>query len=81
MTTLTIELPDRLAQEAQEAGLLAPDAIEALLREGLRRQAVNELFEAADRLAAANFPPMTMEEVQEEVNAVRTRKAPRAPGT
>lgn len=80
MTTLTIELPDRLAQEARKAGLLAPDAIEALLREGLRRRAVNELFEAADRLAAADFPPMTTDEIQAEVNAVRTRKDPHAPG-
>ena len=74
MTTLTIDLPDNLAKEARNAGLLAPDAIETMLRETLRRRAVNGLFTAADKLAAANFPPMTMEEIQEEVNVVRARK-------
>ena len=80
MTTLTIDLPDNLVKEARNAGLLAPDAIETMLRETLRRHTVNGLFTAADKLAAANFPLMTMEEIQEEVNAVRTRKTQRAPG-
>jgi hypothetical protein len=71
MTTLTIDLPDNLAEEAKRAGLLAPNVIEQLLRETLRQRAVNGLFSAADKLAAADFPPMTMEEIQKEVNAVR----------
>jgi len=81
MTTLTIDLPDNLVKEAKNAGLLAPDAIETMLRETLRRRAVNGLFTAADKLAAANFPPMTLEEIQEEVNAVRAQKKQRASGT
>jgi hypothetical protein len=80
MTTLTIDLPDNLVKEAKNAGLLAPDAIETMLRETLRRRAVNGLFTAADRLAAANFPPMTLEAIQEEVNAVRAQRKQRAPG-
>lgn len=74
MTTLTIDLPDNLAQEAQDAGLLSPEAIETMLRENLRRRAVDGLFAAADKLAAANFPPMTMEEIQQEVDAVRAHR-------
>lgn len=80
MTTLTIDLPDTLAKEAKDAGLLNANAIEALLREGLRRRAIDGLFAAADKLAAANFPPMTMQEIQQEVNAVRAQRTPRAPG-
>ncbi len=80
MTTLTIDLPDNLAKEAKDAGLLAPDAIEAILRETLRRRAIDDLFTAANKLGAANFPPMTMEEIQEEVNAVRAQRKQRAPG-
>ncbi len=80
MTTLTIDLPDNLAKEARNAGLLAPDAIETMLRETLRRRALSSLISTADKLAAANFPPMTMAEIQEEVNAVRARKTQRAPG-
>lgn len=74
MTTLTIDLPDNLIKEAKNAGLLAPNAIEAMLRKTLRHQATDELFIAADKLANASFPPMTMEEIQQEVNAVRAQK-------
>jgi len=81
MTTLTIDLPDNLAREAKDAGLLDPEAIETMLRENLRRRAVDALFAAADKLAAANFPPMTMDEIQEEVNIVRAQRRKRAPGT
>ncbi|MDZ7752725.1 MAG: hypothetical protein U5S82_13910 [Gammaproteobacteria bacterium] len=80
MTTLTIDLPDTLAKEAQDAGLLDAGSIEAMLRENLRRRAVDGLFAAADKLAAADFPPMTMDEIQQEVNAVRAQRKPRAPG-
>lgn len=81
MTTLTIDLPDNLAEEAKQAGLLTPNAIEFILRETLRRRAVNGLFTAANKLMAANFPSRTMEEIQKEVDAVRTQRKQRAPGT
>ena len=80
MTTLTIELPDELAEEARTKGLFAPGAIEAMIRDALRRSAAEDLFEAADRLTAAKFPPMTLEEIQEEVNAVRLERRQRASG-
>jgi hypothetical protein len=80
MTTVTLNLPDTLAAEANAAGLLTPEAIEQLLREGLRRKAIDGLFAAADKLAAADFPPMTMEEIQAEVNAVRAERKQRATG-
>jgi hypothetical protein len=80
MTTLTIDLPDNLVKEAKDAGLLNANAIEAMLRENLRRRAVDGLFNAADKLAAANLSPMTMDEIQQEVNAVRAQRKPRAPG-
>lgn len=80
MTTLElrIDLPDQLAREVQAAGLLKPEALEQLLRDAMRRKAVNELFEAADRLAGAEFPPMTLDEIQQEVNAVRQQRKRRA---
>ena len=71
-------LPDTLAGEARAAGLLTPSAIERLLREAVRSKAVNELFETADRLAATNMPPMTMDEIQAEVDAVRNARRERA---
>ena len=81
MTTLTIELPDELAEEARSNGLLAPSAIEAMIRDALRRRAAGELLEAADKLAAAEFPPMTLAEIQEEVDAVRLERRQRASRT
>jgi hypothetical protein len=80
MTTLElkVDLPDSLANEAKAAGLLNPEAIEAMLRETLRKRRVDELFAAADRIAASNIPPMTMEEIQAEVDAVRKARRERA---
>lgn len=76
MTTLTIELelPDQLVEEARSAGLLSPEAIETMLRERLKKRSIDELFDAADRLAAVDLPPMTEEEVQAEVDAVRAER-------
>ena len=81
MATIQIELPDATAQAARDAGLLTPPALERLLNDALRRKGVNELFEKMDELADANFPPMTMEEIQAEVNAVRAEKRTRAAGS
>ena len=78
MTTLTIELPDELVEEARTRGLLAPGAMEAMIRDALRRRAVGELFEAADKPLAEESPPMTLAEIQEEVNAVRSERRQRA---
>ena len=74
MTTITIELPEELVEEARSHGLLASGAVEAMIRETLRRRAARELLEAAGKLAATKFPRMTMEEIQEEVNAVRSAR-------
>ena len=82
MTTvqLTLNISDSLAQAAQQAGLLKPEAIEQLLREAVRRQDSDAFFEAADRLATADIPPMSLEEIQAEVEAVRAaRQAQRHP--
>lgn len=80
MTTLDVklDLPDSLAKAAKDAGLLTPTAIEGLLWDAVRRKAADELFEVADRMAAGNIPPMTMEEIQAEVDAVRKARRERA---
>ncbi|MDD5322611.1 MAG: hypothetical protein PHD43_18755 [Methylococcales bacterium] len=82
MTTvqLILNIPDSLAQAAQQAGLLKPEAIEHLLREAVRHQDIDAFFAAAGQLAAADIPSMSLEEIQAEVNAVRAaRKADRRP--
>ena len=80
MTALTIELPDQLVDEARDAGLLAPEAIEAMLREQLRQRGIDELFDATRRLAATpGEPAMTLEEIQVEIDAVRAERRARRP--
>ena len=74
MTTIQIEMPEATAEAARDAGLLTPQALERLLNDALRRNAVGELFQKMDELADANFPPMTMDEIQAEVDAVRAQR-------
>lgn len=72
---LTVKLPDHLAKEARAAGLLAPQAIEKLLREAIeRRKQIDSFFATVERLRAANTPPMSEEEIQAEVDAVRAER-------
>lgn len=79
MTELKLTLPDRLAREAREAGLLTPKAIKALLEEAMRRRAAaREFLAVADRVAAAGVPPMTEDEIQAEIDAVRKARRRRA---
>ena len=73
MAVLEIKLTisDNVAREAEAGGLLNSQSIEALLREELRRRRVNQLFTAADRLAALAMPPLSAAEVEAEIQAAR----------
>lgn len=75
MTTVQINLPDQLAQEAQLAGLLTSDTIERILREQLKTQRQVELFDAMKRMAAVDITnTMSPEEVAEEIRAMRAER-------
>ena len=71
MTTVQIDLPDRLAQEARRAGLLEREAAERMVREALRAERIDALKRARTQLAADSLPPMTSEEIQAEIDAYR----------
>ena len=73
MTTLELKLnlPDRLAREAQAAGLLTPEALSDLLKDAMRRRAAQALLAGAERASKAGSKPLSMDEIQAEVNAVR----------
>ncbi len=71
MTTVYIELPDALAQNARAAGLLTPQALEAMLREQLKRQAGNELRAIWSSAPREESPPEIERMIDEEVQAVR----------
>ena len=73
---LTLKLPDRIAREAQAAGLLKPQALAQILKDAMLRHAAQTLLDGAGRGSKAGSKPMSMAEIQGEVNAVRrTRKA------
>lgn len=77
MTEFVVKLPDELAQRAKSAGLLSDSAIQRLLEEAMRREAGRKLLEVARRVQEAGIPPMTMDEIQAEVNAVRAERRER----
>lgn len=78
MTTIQIQLPDDLAQDAQAAGLLNPEAIERLLRERLRRQAGDALRGMWTRMPSEALTPEIEEMINGEVQAVRAERRQRA---
>lgn len=78
MTTIQIQLPDDLAQDAQAAGLLTRDAIERLLRERLRLQAGDALRAMWKRMPSEELTPAIEELINEEVQAVRAECRQRA---
>ena len=74
MTELTVTLPDELARKAEEAGILNAEGIERALRDALKREAGRKLLEIGKSMQAANLPPMSEEEVQAEIDAVRAAR-------
>ena len=75
MTTVQITLPDQLAQEAQQAGLLSPELLEKWLREQLRTQRMDQLFSAMNRMNAVDDPAiMSPEAVATEIATMRAER-------
>jgi hypothetical protein len=68
---LTLSLPDALARAARSAGLLSPEAIQALLSEEVRRRNVEALFSAAERLAEVDPASLSLTEIEAEIQAAR----------
>jgi len=73
MTTfeVTLTLPDAMAKEAARMGLLAPEALQSLLRDAIRERRIKRMFAAMDALQEARLLPLTMEEIQQQVERVR----------
>jgi hypothetical protein len=75
MTTLEVKLnlPDSLANEARQAGLLTPEELERLLREALRARRVERLTAVRETLVTNPLPPMTPKEIQAEIDDYRAQ--------
>lgn len=73
--TIQLDLPDTLLAEAKANGLLESERLGELLTEALRRtQSRKEFGEMLERVRHQPGEPMTMEEIQAEVDAVREER-------
>ncbi|HQU93014.1 MAG TPA: hypothetical protein PLK77_11990 [Pyrinomonadaceae bacterium] len=76
MSDIVIDLPDALAKEARDAGLLRSDYVASMFRREIRRRKVNRLFSAADRLANSDSP-LTEQDLAAEIESYRKEKKER----
>ena len=76
MTEVTVTLPDDLAKQARQAGLLRPEVLAALLRDAMRERRIERLFSTMDKLAHLK-PPLTEEEIAAEIEAARAERRAR----
>ena len=74
MTTVQITLPDELAQKADSAGLLSAQAMEAMLREQLRRRAGEALHDIWQRQPAEEVTQEELDQLAQEVRQVRAER-------
>ena len=77
---LKLNLPSRLAREAEAAGLLTPQALSRLLKDAVQKQAAKVLLDGAARASTLGGKPMSMKKIQSEVNAVRADRRANALG-
>lgn len=77
MTEVTVILPDDLAQQARQSGLLRSDALAALLRDAMRERRAARLFSTMDKLAALE-PPLCEEKIAAEIETARRERRARA---
>jgi len=77
MTQVTVSLPDHLALQARNAGLLSDAAIRRLLEDAMRREAGRKLLGFAQEIRAAGLPPLSDEEIVAEVKAYRAERRAR----
>ena len=75
MTTVQITLPDALAEQAERAGLLAPERVEKWLRDELKSKAWDNLSAIVERTGAMPDPAaMSPEELAFEIKKMRAEK-------
>ena len=75
MATVRITLPDDLARDLAEAGLLEPQAIESVLRDRLRATPIADLGTIRAALTANPPEPMTNDEINGEIACTITSRA------
>jgi hypothetical protein len=73
--TITVRIDAEIARRAELSGLLTPKSLTAIVEHGLkRREEFGSILDRLHNLPPDQNPPMTMEEVQAEVDAVRAER-------
>ena len=76
--TVQLDLPEEIAKKARAAGLLDPKRVATLIARELNSGAdQRSFFEMVREIRAQAGEPMTIEEIQAEVDAVRAEKRAR----
>ena len=79
--TVELDLPDAVAAEARARGLFDPKRMASLIaRELSSEQDRRSFFEIVREIRAQPGEPMTMQEIQAEVDAVRAETSAREGG-
>jgi hypothetical protein len=80
--TVELDLPESVAAEARAKGLLDPQKLTQLLkREVELDKPMREFREMVEQMRAYPDEPMTMDEIQAEVNTVRAERSARREGS
>jgi len=76
--TVELDLPEAVAAKARAKGLLEPRELTRLItREVSAEEDARDFFEMVRQLRSLPGGPMTMEEIQAEVEVVRAERAAR----
>lgn len=76
MTKIQLNLPDELARAAEQAGLLAPEALQRLLQDKLRADAALALQQGWAKQGSGDISPEDERLIAEAIKKVRAaRKA------
>ncbi len=79
--TIKLDLPESVAAQAKAKGLLDPKHVATLIARELNLEGdQRSFFEIVREIRAQPGEPMTMEEIQAEVDAVRTERRAREAG-
>jgi hypothetical protein len=79
--TIRLDLPEEVVEKARAAGLLESSSLSNLLSTELqRRKAATELDNVLDEIRSQPGEPMSMDEIQAEVDAVRSARRAREAG-
>ena len=74
MMTVQITLPDDLARDLAEIGLLEPQVIESILRDQLRATRITDFGKLRAKLRTDPLEPMTNDEINAEIEAYRAER-------